>query len=125
MRESDGDDYTVPVRGIVDATQMAQVRRQWNDNPTASWKIGAFDTLMHAGGLAGKRSTPYTPNSVHDFMHAKMMVIDDTVFVGSYNFSHSGEENAENLLRFQSPRMADTCCQYIDRLITRYGAALG
>jgi phosphatidylserine/phosphatidylglycerophosphate/cardiolipin synthase-like enzyme len=55
-------------------------------------------------------------------MHAKAMVIDDTVFAGSYNFSHSGEENAENLLRFDSVALADTFVQYINTLVARYGA---
>jgi phosphatidylserine/phosphatidylglycerophosphate/cardiolipin synthase-like enzyme len=119
------DTGRVPVRGVVDATQMAQVREQWSANPTAAWKIGAFDTLMHAAGLAGKHSIPYGPHTVHDFMHAKMIVVDNTTFVGSYNFSHSGEENAENLLRFESSRLADTCVQYADRLIARYGAVSG
>lgn len=113
----------VPVRGIVDATQMAQVREQWSSNPQASWKIGAFDTLMRSAGLAGKRSTPYAPGSVHDFMHAKAIVIDNTVYAGSYNFSHSGEENAENLLRLESAALADALVAYVDRLIARYGAA--
>jgi phosphatidylserine/phosphatidylglycerophosphate/cardiolipin synthase-like enzyme len=119
------DTSRVPVRGVVDATQMAEVREQWSRSPAEAWKIGAFDTLMHATGLAGKHSIPYGPHTIHDFMHAKMIIVDDTTFVGSYNFSHSGEENAENLLRFESSRLADTCVHYIDQLIARYGAVSG
>ena len=34
-------------------------------------------------------------------MHAKVTVADDTVFVGSFNLSHSGELNGENVLAFE------------------------
>jgi phosphatidylserine/phosphatidylglycerophosphate/cardiolipin synthase-like enzyme len=56
-------------------------------------------------------------------MHVKLVVVDDSVFTGSYNFSHSGEENAENLLRIDSPDLADACASYVDGLISRYGAS--
>jgi phosphatidylserine/phosphatidylglycerophosphate/cardiolipin synthase-like enzyme len=67
-----------------------------------------------------KTSTPYSPGSIHDFMHAKCLIADDTVFVGSFNFSHSGEENAENVLEIESPEVADTFAAYVDRLVERY-----
>ena len=51
--------------------------------------------------FSGKRSTPWAPDSVHDFMHAKVTVADDTVFVGSFNLSRSGEMNAENVLEIR------------------------
>ena len=42
-------------------------------------------------------------------MHAKVTVADDTVFVGSFNLSRSGEMNAENVLEIHDPgaRRAD------------------
>ena len=46
-------------------------------------------------------STPWTPESVHDFMHAKVVVADDMTFVGSFNLSRSGERNAENVLEIR------------------------
>src|SRR5262245_22134258 len=70
-----------------------------------------------------KRSTPYSPGAVHDFMHAKCLVADDTVFVGSFNFSHSGEENAENVLEIRSAEVADRFAVYVDALATRYAPA--
>jgi phosphatidylserine/phosphatidylglycerophosphate/cardiolipin synthase-like enzyme len=54
-------------------------------------------------------------------MHLKMIVVDDDVLTGSFNFSHSGEDNAENLLQLHSPGLADVCVGFIDRLIERYG----
>jgi phosphatidylserine/phosphatidylglycerophosphate/cardiolipin synthase-like enzyme len=55
-------------------------------------------------------------------MHAKVTVCDDTVFVGSYNLSHSGQENAENVLEVESPRLADQFAAYIDTVRARYPA---
>ena len=36
-------------------------------------------------------------------MHAKVVVADDVAFVGSFNFSRSGERNAENVLEIHDP----------------------
>ncbi len=40
-------------------------------------------------------------------MHAKVTVADDTVFLGSFNLSRSGEENAENVLEIADAALAD------------------
>jgi phosphatidylserine/phosphatidylglycerophosphate/cardiolipin synthase-like enzyme len=60
---------------------------------------------------------------VHDFMHAKCLVADDYVFCGSYNLSHSGEMNAENVIEFQDPGLADLFAGFVDRVIARYPPA--
>jgi phosphatidylserine/phosphatidylglycerophosphate/cardiolipin synthase-like enzyme len=44
------------------------------------------------------------------------------VFVGSYNLSHSGEENAENVLEIESSQLADQFAAYIDTVHARYPA---
>ena len=36
-------------------------------------------------------------------LHAKVTVADDTVLIGSFNLSHSGETNAENVLEIEDP----------------------
>jgi len=53
-------------------------------------------------------------------MHAKVTVADDVVFVGSFNLSHSGERNAENVLEIADKPLADQLAAYIDSLRTRY-----
>jgi phosphatidylserine/phosphatidylglycerophosphate/cardiolipin synthase-like enzyme len=53
-------------------------------------------------------------------MHNKVLVIDDTVITGSYNFSRSAEFNAENILFLESPPLAETYSHYIDHLIEKY-----
>jgi phosphatidylserine/phosphatidylglycerophosphate/cardiolipin synthase-like enzyme len=55
-------------------------------------------------------------------MHAKITVADDVVFVGSYNLSHSGEENAENVLEILDPELADRMAAFIDNIRSRYPA---
>lgn len=103
--------------GIYDATQMESVFDQWQGTP-AEWKIKAFEHISR--GLAGKRSTPYRPDSRHDFMHNKIVLVDDTVITGSYNLSHSATENAENVLFLHDAQLADEYNAYVDRLIKRY-----
>src|SRR3954449_10999112 len=45
-------------------------------------------------------------------MHAKICVCDDTVFVGSFNLSRSGEKNAENVLEIEDEAIADRLGAY-------------
>jgi len=111
----------IDISGVYDATQMDEVQRQWGGQATASWKIGAFHSVVAAARFGSKRSTPYAKGSVHDFMHAKILVADDYVYVGSFNLSHSGESNAENVLQIESAAVADTCAAYIDKIAARYG----
>src|SRR5438270_9679485 len=108
------------VDGIYDRTQMADVYRQWQDVPSNRWKIGALQEIIARAKLAGKNSTTYTPTSTHDFMHNKVLVIDDTVITGSYNFSRSAEFNAENILFIESVPLAETYSAYIGHLIQKY-----
>ena len=110
----------VAVDGIYDRTQMAQVYVQWQEVPQNRWKIGALKDIIARAGLVGKNSTPYTPTGRHDFMHNKVLVIDDTVITGSYNFSRSAQFNAENILFIESAALAETYSRYIDHLIEKY-----
>jgi phosphatidylserine/phosphatidylglycerophosphate/cardiolipin synthase-like enzyme len=113
----------VDISGVYDATQMDEVERQWSTQQGAAWKISAFHTITSAARFGAKRSTPYAVGTVHDFMHAKILVADDYVYIGSFNLSHSGESNAENVIQVESNAMADTCSSYIDQVAARYGGA--
>jgi phosphatidylserine/phosphatidylglycerophosphate/cardiolipin synthase-like enzyme len=110
----------IKVDGIYDRTQMADVYKQWQDVPQNRWKIGALQEIITRAGLVGKNSTPYTPTSVHDFMHNKVLVVDDTVITGSYNFSRSAQFNAENILFIESASVAEAYSGYIDHLVDKY-----
>lgn len=107
-------------RGVLDLTQMEEARRQWHENAHAAWKLRALDEVVAAIPFSGKHSTPWGQGTVHDYMHAKCVVCDDSVFVGSYNLSRSGEMNAENVLELQSPALAEQFAAYIDGVAARY-----
>jgi phosphatidylserine/phosphatidylglycerophosphate/cardiolipin synthase-like enzyme len=77
-------------------------------------------TALTRAPFSGKLSTPYAPGSVHDYMHAKVTVADDRVFVGSFNLSHSGELNAENVLELDEPLVADRLAAFVDEVRARY-----
>jgi phosphatidylserine/phosphatidylglycerophosphate/cardiolipin synthase-like enzyme len=111
----------VTVDGIFDRTQMEEVFRQWQTVPSNQWKIPAVEQIITRARLVGKNSTPYSPTGRHDFMHNKVLVIDDTVITGSYNFSRSAQENAENILFLESPALARRYSVYIDHLLRKYG----
>ncbi len=113
-------DESVDLAGCVDATQIRQVVEQWSVNGNVSWKLPLLRQVM-AGPFTGKLSTPYGAGTVHDYMHAKVTVCDDTVFVGSFNLSRSGEKNAENVLEIEDAAIADRLAAYIDEVRARYG----
>jgi phosphatidylserine/phosphatidylglycerophosphate/cardiolipin synthase-like enzyme len=73
--------------------------------------------------FAGKPSTAWSPTTVHDYLHAKVVVADDTSFVGSYNLSHSGERNAENVLEIRDGELADQLAAFVDAVRGRYPVA--
>ena len=110
------------VDGIYDRTQMADVYRQWQEVPQNRWKIDALKDIIGRAALVGKNSTPYTPTGRHDFMHNKVLVVDDSVITGSYNFSRSAQFNAENILFIESAPLAEAYSGYIDHLMWKYGA---
>ena len=66
---------------------------------------------------------PWAAGTVHDFLHAKVCVCDDVVFAGSFNHSHSGEQNAENVLEIDDPELADRLAAWIDGVRARYAAS--
>jgi len=115
-------DGRADISGCVDRTQMDEVLRQWRENGNVSWKIPLLQQVL-AGQFSGKSSTPWAPGSLHDFMHAKVVVADDVVFVGSFNLSHSGEKNAENVLELADAELARRLSAFVDEVRSRYPAA--
>jgi phosphatidylserine/phosphatidylglycerophosphate/cardiolipin synthase-like enzyme len=110
----------VDLRGVVDRTQMDQVVYQWRTNGHSAWKIPILASVLATGDFKGKLSTQWTPETPHDFMHAKVTVADDTVFAGSFNLSRSGEMNAENVLEIHDAELADRLARFIDEIRERY-----
>ncbi|HEX4518682.1 MAG TPA: phospholipase D-like domain-containing protein [Gaiellaceae bacterium] len=108
----------VDVGGCVDGTQMRDVARQWRSGK-GGWKVPLLQRV--AGAFTAKLSTPYGAGNVHDFMHAKVTICDDTVFAGSFNLSRSGERNAENVLEIEDAEIADGLAAFVDDVRGRYG----
>jgi phosphatidylserine/phosphatidylglycerophosphate/cardiolipin synthase-like enzyme len=113
-------DKRLDLAGVVDAAQIDEVLEQWRQNGNASWKTPSLRFLLARGNFTGKPSTPYAPGAVHDYMHAKVAVCDDVVFIGSFNLSHSGEQNAENVLEIRDASLADRMAAYVDLIRAKY-----
>jgi phosphatidylserine/phosphatidylglycerophosphate/cardiolipin synthase-like enzyme len=96
------------------------VFHQWATNGVSAWKIPLLNTVLTSAPFSGKPTIPWTPVSLHDFMHAKIVVADDVTFVGSFNFSRSGERNAENVLEIHDPAIAERLATFIDGVRARY-----
>ncbi len=114
-------EHRIDIAGVIDGTQMRQVFQQWQTQGQSAWKIPVAARIFEEAAFSAKPSTQYTPDSVHDFMHAKVTVADDVVFVGSFNLSRSGEQNAENVLEIRDAKIADRMAQFIDTIRARYG----
>ena len=110
------------VAGVIDDTQVDQVFGQWKTNGVSEWKIPLLRRVLEGAPFSGKSSIPWTPTSVHDFMHAKVVVADDTAFVGSFNFSRSGERNAENVLEIRDAAVAARLAGFVDDVRALYPA---
>jgi phosphatidylserine/phosphatidylglycerophosphate/cardiolipin synthase-like enzyme len=110
----------VDLRGVVDRTQMDGVVYQWRTNGRSAWKVPILASVFANADFKGKQSTQWTPETPHDFMHAKVTVADDTVFAGSFNLSRSGEMNAENVVEVRDAGLADRLAAFIDEVRDRY-----
>jgi phosphatidylserine/phosphatidylglycerophosphate/cardiolipin synthase-like enzyme len=115
---------SVDLAGVVDLTQMREVHHQWTAVGGSNWKVPLMETVLGHAAFAGKASTPWRPEgSLHDFMHAKVVVADDVVFLGSFNLSRSGEENAEDVLEIHDASVADRLAAFVDEVRARYPRA--
>jgi phosphatidylserine/phosphatidylglycerophosphate/cardiolipin synthase-like enzyme len=117
------DERDLELWGVYDKTQMDGVLQQWNGQPQVRWKIEAVRRLLREAELIGKDSEPYRPGHSHNFMHNKLLVVDDVVITGSYNLSHAAESNAENMLAIESAALAEDAITYVRMLRNRFLAA--
>ena len=106
----------IDLAGVVDQPQIGGVIYQWGENGNRSWKLPLLERAL-AAGFSGKPSRPWRPGpGLHDFMHAKVTVADDVVFLGSFNLSRSGERNAENVLEVEDAALAERLAKFIDEV---------
>ena len=107
------------IAGVVDEPQTDRVYEQWATTGS-KWKIPLLTQVIETLPFNGKRSVPWGTGAIRDFMHAKVTVADDTVFLGSFNLSRSGEQNAENMIEIDDSGTADTMAAFIDETRARY-----
>jgi phosphatidylserine/phosphatidylglycerophosphate/cardiolipin synthase-like enzyme len=107
------------IKGVVDPGEMKVVMHPPHGNskidPKYFWFANGDKRFVAAP------SKPFHAGDTNDFMHNKLMIIDDeTVITGSYNFSENAESNDENLLVIKSTEVAAAYSAYFDRLFTQY-----
>lgn len=108
------------VAGCVDRPQIDGVIHQWGENGNLAWKLPLLERVL-AAPFSAKPSTPWdAEGSLQDFMHAKLTVADDTVFLGSFNLSRAGERNAENVLEVADPELAERMAGFVDQVRSLY-----
>ena len=106
--------------GVYDQTQVAGVLHQWQERPDLRWKVDALNRLLETAAMVGKRSQPYRPGQSHNFMHNKLLIVDETVITGSYNLSHAAQANAENMLAITSAELSKNALSYVRTLQNRF-----
>jgi phosphatidylserine/phosphatidylglycerophosphate/cardiolipin synthase-like enzyme len=118
--------------GVFDGPEMRMIMREWgrskanSDGPVPASKRAAASTAKLqqfreiATFLHYKKSLPFSEHAVHNFMHNKFAVVDDTVITGSFNFSTNAQSNAENVVFIESRELADAYSDYAETLIGKY-----
>jgi phosphatidylserine/phosphatidylglycerophosphate/cardiolipin synthase-like enzyme len=104
--------------GIYDGTQMSAIVKEWEKSANSGGIAQTFQEV--ASHLVAKKSAPYSPTSKHNFMHNKVVVCDNALVTGSFNFSRSASQNAENVLVIHDKKLADQYSTYINDLIAQY-----
>lgn len=108
----------VPLTGIYDGGQMDPIVALWRTNARDAAVVADWEKVSAL--LVHKQSNPYTPTSVHDFMHLKVLIADDEVTTGSYNFSVNAERNAENQIHLTDPETVSAYADFVNIVIDTY-----
>jgi phosphatidylserine/phosphatidylglycerophosphate/cardiolipin synthase-like enzyme len=116
-------DAGIDFAGVYDLGQSTQFLHGWKTNPNTAEKAKLLEAVL--AHLVPKRSLWFDedhPDHAHDFMHNKLLVADDTILTGSFNFSTNAMSNAENVVSLTEPKLATAFADYIDGLAKRYGS---
>jgi hypothetical protein len=127
--------HSFDIRGIYDPHGMQDVTRstqhgghedhagRTGKSPHAALSDGSL-WFLHDPRFIAAPTHGFAPGREQDFMHNKVIVIDDRlVFTGSYNFSENAEANDETLLAIESPALAAAYTAYFDTLAETYAHA--
>jgi hypothetical protein len=103
------------IKGIVDPHMMKNVMRKKAGQPQF-WFANGDPRFVAAPSHAFIKT-----GDKNDFMHNKVLIIDDRVVVtGSYNLSENAEMNDENMLIIESPTVAAAYTRYFNALFAQY-----
>ena len=114
------DDRACDVAVVVDGPMMQRALDQWARDGRAEWKVPLFRRIEQAGVVRRKPSHAFGSGGPRDHLHAKVLVCDDVTLTGSYNCSHSGERNAENVVELRNAPFADECAAFVEQVVARY-----
>jgi phosphatidylserine/phosphatidylglycerophosphate/cardiolipin synthase-like enzyme len=108
------------IRGVLDPHEMAQVMFP-PKGPSHTPPEQFWFTQPGKGFVAAPSHAFIKSGDKNDFMHNKVLIIDDEVVVtGSYNLSESAESNDENTLVIESKAIATKYTEYFDKLFAQY-----
>ncbi len=116
----DGIDFA----GVYDEGETQGVLTQWAKSATGADKAALLKAVI--AKMVPKDSVhfdPTHPDNAHNFMHDKVVVADDTLVTGSFNFSANAAHNAENVIALTDADLAKAYADYIDGLVRRYRAS--
>ena len=107
---------------------MRRARRKPDRAGANKSRCGLYnDSALHEGAIAvlqkklvAKDSHPWMEDGIHDFMHNKLVVVDDALITGSHNFSLSAQSNAENALLIRESNLAGRYREYVEQVVKRY-----
>jgi phosphatidylserine/phosphatidylglycerophosphate/cardiolipin synthase-like enzyme len=109
----------IDIKGVLDPHMMKNVMKPPKGksklDPKLFWFANGDKRFVAAPSHA------FVKSDNNNFMHNKLMIIDDKVVIaGSYNFSENAELNDENMLIFESPAIAGAYTKYFNKLFNEY-----
>jgi phosphatidylserine/phosphatidylglycerophosphate/cardiolipin synthase-like enzyme len=109
----------IEVSGIYDSGQMGPIERDWAKSANDAQVLADWKIIKKR--LAAKRSAPFKPTGPHNFMHDKILVADNVLITGSYNFSANAEKNSENQLHVSGDQaLVDKYTEYVAAISKAY-----
>jgi phosphatidylserine/phosphatidylglycerophosphate/cardiolipin synthase-like enzyme len=117
-------DAGVDFKGVYDEGETAGVLAQWKKSATGADKVALANAVL--AKMVPKDSLHFDPqhaDNAHNFMHDKVVVADNTLVTGSFNFSANAAHNAENVIAIEDAGLAGSYADYVDQLVERYGAS--
>jgi phosphatidylserine/phosphatidylglycerophosphate/cardiolipin synthase-like enzyme len=109
---------------VYDEGETAGVLAQWKKSATGADKVALANAVL--AKMVPKDSLHFDPqhaDNAHNFMHDKVVVADNTLVTGSFNFSANAAHNAENVIAIEDAGLAGSYADYVDQLVERYGAS--